>query len=147
MFSLSKDILDPIALTRELGNDAAGALVTFEGRVRNHNEGLAVGALDYESFEPMALKEGFAIMEEARSRFGLLETKCVHRLGHLEVGEIAIWVGVSSAHRGDAFDACRYIIDEAKKRVPIWKKENLCSGESHWVACHDSDETLPGGGS
>jgi len=120
-------------------NPAGGAVVTFEGRVRNHNEGLSVQGLDYQSYVPLAEVEGEKILAEARARFDLLECQCVHRIGSLNIEEVAVWVGVISAHRGDAFDAARYIIDEAKSRVPIWKRENLDSGQSYWVACHDED--------
>ncbi|MDA0346711.1 MAG: molybdenum cofactor biosynthesis protein MoaE [Verrucomicrobia bacterium] len=139
MFSLTDKSLDVVQLGQRLENPAGGALVTFEGRVRNHNEGLSVKGLDYQAYVPLAEAEGEKILKEAQAKFDLLECQCVHRVGSLSIGEIAVWVGVISAHRGDAFDAARYIIDEAKRRVPIWKRENLDSGRSYWVACHDED--------
>ena len=139
MFSLTEKSLDVVQLGQRLENPAGGALVTFEGRVRNHNEGLSVKGLDYQAYVPLAEAEGEKILKEAQAKFDLLECQCVHRIGSLSIGEIAVWVGVISAHRGDAFDAARYIIDEAKSRVPIWKRENLDSGTSYWVACHEED--------
>ena len=109
----------------------------FEGRVRNNSEGESVSALDYQAYKPLAEAEGNKIIQEAVERFGLLACRCIHRTGHLEIGGIAVWVGVIAGHRAEAFEGCRYVIDEVKNRVPIWKKEQLESGESHWVACHD----------
>src|ERR1700744_300421 len=96
---------------------------------------MAVGHLEYEAFEPLAVKEGSRILDEARARFGIGHPPCLHRVGDLRVGEMAVWVGVSARHRHEAFLACRYIIDEVKHRVPIWKKEHYDSGDSGWVNC------------
>lgn len=120
-----------------MDHPGGGAVVTFEGRVRNHSEGRAVTALDYQAYLPLAEAEGSRILEEAVEKYGLLRSGCVHRVGHLEIGGLAVWVGVTASHRAEAFAGCRYIIDEVKKRVPIWKKEHFTSGESHWVACHE----------
>jgi len=139
MFTITEKPIDVRILGQRMENPDGGAVVTFEGRVRNHNEGLSVQGLDYQSYVPLAEVEGEKILAEARARFDLLECQCVHRIGSLNIEEVAVWVGVISAHRGDAFDAARYIIDEAKSRVPIWKRENLDSGQSYWVACHDED--------
>jgi molybdopterin synthase catalytic subunit len=133
MFSLSSAPLDPTALQRALGDARAGACVTFEGRVRNHNDGCPVLALDYEAFDALAEREGARIVAEARERFDVLALACVHRIGALQIGDLAIWVGVAAAHRDAAFGACRYVIDEAKARVPIWKKEHYADGTSEWV--------------
>ena len=141
MFRISEDPLDVSSLSEGLKHPGGGAFVTFEGRVRNHNDGQSVVALDYQAYKPLAEAEGSKILEEAIQRFGLLSCVCVHRVGHLEIGGLAVWVGVAAAHRAESFDACRFVIDEVKKRVPIWKKENLDSGESHWVACHDESAT------
>ena len=83
----------------------------------------------------LANKEGERIVKEAIERFGVLKAACVHRVGSLAIGDIAVWVGVSSKHRAEAFAACRYIIDEVKHRVPIWKKEHYVNGDSGWVNC------------
>ncbi len=134
-FSFTLEPLAPQAHRSLLENPAAGGYASFEGWVRNHNEGLAVTRLEYEAFEALANKEGERIIAEAIVRFGVLSAVCVHRLGSLAVGDLAVWVGVSSRHRGEAFDACRYIIDEVKHRVPIWKKEHYVNGDSGWVNC------------
>lgn len=134
-FSFSHEPLDVGALQMQLRDAAAGGYASFEGWVRNHNEGQHVTRLEYEAFEALALQEGARILEEAQQRFGILRAACVHRIGDLEIGAAAVWVGVSSAHRAEAFDACRYIIDEVKHRLPIWKKEHYVSGNSGWVNC------------
>lgn len=134
-FRFSKQALQIASLQSELTHAAAGGYVSFEGWVRNHNEGQEVRRLEYEAFEELALKEGQRIVAEAIERFGVLRAACVHRSGLLEIGDVAVWVGVSSAHRAEAFEACRYIIDEVKHRVPIWKKEHYVSGDSGWVNC------------
>lgn len=134
-FSFSATVIDVAQLQRELNDPAAGGYVSFEGWVRNHNEGQPVTQLEYEAFEALAIKEGERIVDEAKQRFGILRATCVHRIGSLAIGEIAVWVGVSSAHRAEAFAACRYLIDEIKHRVPIWKKEHYVNGDSGWVNC------------
>ncbi len=133
MFRISPTPIDPDALRRELPAPGAGGFVTFEGRVRSRNEDREVRALEYEAYGGLAEKEGALIMAEARERFGLGAALCVHRVGHLQAGEIAVWVGVAAAHRGSAFDACRFIVDELKRRVPIWKKEHYADGAAGWI--------------
>lgn len=132
---ITADKIDPDRLREELTNAAAGAYVGFEGWIRNHNEGEEVLRLEYEVYEPLALKEGDKVIAEARARFPVLHAGCVHRSGLLEVGECAVWVGVTAAHRDEAFAACRFIIDQVKVRLPIWKKEHYVDGHSGWVSC------------
>jgi len=134
-FRVSPSPLDPIALKQALLDTRAGACVTFEGWVRDHNDGRPVQALDYEAFGELAEKEGARILDEARQKFPVLSIACVHRVGALQIGDLAVWVGVCAAHRRAAFDACRYVIDEAKARVPIWKKEHYADGAAEWVNC------------
>ncbi len=134
-FSLATTPIDPAALQRALDDVRAGACVTFEGRVRNRNEGQEVISLEYEAFAPLAEKEGERILAEAREKFSILAARCVHRTGQLRLGDLAVWVAVTAEHRGAAFEACRYVIDEAKARVPIWKKEYYASGASTWINC------------
>ena len=134
-FALSEEPLDPVQLASALLDARAGAAVTFEGWVRNHHGGEAVDALEYEAYPPVAAPEGVRIIAEACSRFDVYCAFGRHRTGKLAIGDCAVWVGVSAAHRGAAFDACRYIIDELKDRVPIWKKEHYSAGESGWVNC------------
>ena len=127
--------IDVAALREELFDHAAGGFVAFEGWVRNLNEGQEVLRLEYEAYEPLAISEGERVIAEATERFPLLHAACVHRTGLLELGECAVWVGVSAGHRDEAFRACRYIIDEIKVRLPIWKKEHYVNGDSGWVNC------------
>jgi adenylyltransferase/sulfurtransferase len=134
-FDFTHTPIEPERLRTALEDLAAGGYASFEGWVRNHNEGHAVTRLEYEAFELLARKEGERIIAEAKQRFDVLKAACVHRLGSLELGELAVWVGVSARHRAEAFAACRYIIDEVKHRVPIWKKEHYVNGDSGWVNC------------
>ncbi len=134
-FAFSSSALTPEQYRAALQDPAAGGYASFEGWVRNHNEGLEVRRLEYEAFEALAIKEGQVIVNEAIERFGVIKAACIHRVGSLEIGDLAVWVGVSSRHRGEAFEACRYIIDEVKHRVPIWKKEYYINGDSGWVNC------------
>ncbi len=134
-FSFTSDRINESELRKQLQDPAAGGYASFEGWVRNHNEGLRVRHLEYEAFEPLAVKEGERIVAEAVERFGIEHAACVHRIGDLAIGEMAVWVGVSARHRAEAFAACRYIIDEVKHRVPIWKKEHYENGDSGWVNC------------
>jgi adenylyltransferase/sulfurtransferase len=134
-FRFSRTLIDVASLRAELADPACGGYTSFEGLVRNHNEGLSVRHLEYEAFEPLAVKEGERIIAEAIERFGIEHAACIHRIGDLAIGEMAVWVGVSARHRDEAFRACRYIIDEVKHRVPIWKKEHYQNGDSGWVNC------------
>lgn len=138
MFSLSPDTIDGAALREKLEDGSAGGCVTFEGWVRNENEGRDVRQLEYEGYEAVAAKEGQKVLDEALETFDVLRAECVHRVGHLEIGDMAVWIGVSAGHRAAAFDACRYIIEEIKSRLPIWKKETYTDGDSGWL---NIDET------
>ena len=135
MFKISPAPLDLAVLSKTLLAPEAGACVTFEGWVRNRNEGQAVQSLEYEAYVVLAEKEGAKILEEARQQYELLAAACVHRTGHLRIGDAAVWVGVAAEHRGPAFEACRFIIDEAKARLPIWKREHYAGGTSAWINC------------
>jgi sulfur-carrier protein adenylyltransferase/sulfurtransferase len=141
-FSFTRETIDHAALRTQLFDPTAGGYASFEGWVRNHNEGHAVRHLEYEAFELLAIKEGERIVAEAIKRFGVEHAACVHRIGDLAIGDMAVWVGVSARHRAEAFAACRYIIDEVKHRVPIWKKEHYVNGDSGWVNCERC--TAPG---
>jgi molybdopterin synthase catalytic subunit len=134
-FRLSPEPLLVAALHAELADPSCGGFTFFEGRVRDHNEGHAVTRLEYEAFPALALKEGERILREAAERHGVVQAACVHRVGELAIGDIAVWIGVAAHHRGEAFSACRFIIDEVKQRVPIWKKEHYENGASRWVHC------------
>jgi molybdopterin synthase catalytic subunit len=139
-FGISSHSIDLEAFRRRLLDSSCGAYVQFDGWVRDHNEGQEVLRLEYEVYEPIALKEGLRIINEAKQRFGVVNACAVHRSGLLELSDVAVVVGVSSAHRGEAFDACRYIIDQAKTRLPIWKKEYYESGAAEWVNCQRCSE-------
>ncbi|NBX44855.1 MAG: molybdopterin converting factor [Gammaproteobacteria bacterium] len=134
-FTFSQSPLDGAALRERLTDVRCGGFCAFEGWVRDHNEGRAVRRLEYEAFEALAVTEGERIIAEACERFGVTRALCVHRVGDLDLGEMAVWVGVSAGHRDEAFKAARYIIDEVKHRVPIWKKEHYVDGDSGWVNC------------
>lgn len=138
MFKLSKTVIEIEPLKSALTDPRAGALTTFEGWVRNHNEGHDVTSLEYEAMESLAVKEAEYIIAEAKEKFSIYQAICVHRQGVLQIGDLAVWLGVTAAHRGEAFDACRYIIDEIKTRLPIWKKEHYKNGTSGWVNCQCS---------
>lgn len=132
-FSLSDTTFDPEALRTALASAHAGAFAGFEGWVRDHNEGREVHGLRYEAHARLAEAEGEAILAEALERFAIVDARCVHRIGELAIGDMAVWVGVSAAHRDAAFDACRWIIDTVKARVPIWKHERYAEGDAGWL--------------
>jgi len=142
-FRLSEVAIDVEAEKRALADPVAGGCVSFEGWVRNRNNERAVLRLDYQAYAAVAEKEGEAILAEACARFGLRGAQCVHRIGALAIGDMAVWVGASAEHRGAAFDACRWIIDEVKQRVPIWKNEHYADGESGWLHPDSTPVELP----
>ncbi len=133
MFGLSDQPIDVAVLSRALVSDSAGACVTFEGWVRNRNAGRAVHRLEYQASPVLAVNEGEKILVEARQKFAILGPRCTHRTGSLAIGDLAVWVGVSAVHRDAAFAACRFVIDEVKLRVPIWKNEHYADGQSGWL--------------
>jgi adenylyltransferase/sulfurtransferase len=134
-FAFSPLPIDTARGREALADPACGGYATFEGWVRDHNEGRAVRRLEYEAYAALAEREGERIVAEAIAKYGVQHAACIHRIGDLGLGEMAVWVGVSSRHRAEAFAACRYIIDEVKHRVPIWKKEHYVDGDSGWVNC------------
>jgi len=133
MFSLSDTSLDSASLRAQVLDPACGAVASFEGLVRNHHEGKSVARLDYEAHPVLAEKEGRRVLAEARDRFDISHAVVVHRTGSLAVGDLAIVIHVSAAHRVAAFEACRFLIDEIKQRVPIWKREHYSDGTVAWV--------------
>ena len=132
-FSLVSQAIDIASLAAELNDPAAGAVVTFDGRVRNHNAGQAVSHLEYQAYPALAITTGQRILEEEAARHGLLGVVAAHRTGPLAIGDVAVWVGVAAAHRGPAFDAARAIMERLKYELPIWKKETYANGLSEWV--------------
>ena len=139
-FQISPDGIDVAAFRQRLQDPHCGAYVQFDGWVRDHNEGQAVERLEYEVYQPLAIKEGRRIIEQAFDRFEIKNALAIHRSGLLELGDVAVVVGVSAAHRGAAFDAARFIIDQAKVRLPIWKKEYYVNGQAEWVNCRHCAE-------
>jgi molybdopterin synthase catalytic subunit len=135
MIQVVDSAIDPDRVRMDLVDAAAGAYASFEGWIRNENEGQSVLRLEYEAYAPLVRSEGERIIREAMEAYPVLSARCVHRVGLLEIGECAVWVGVSAAHRDAAFLACRYIIDKVKVRLPIWKKEHYVDGNSGWVNC------------
>ena len=133
LFHLQDLPLDPAALAAALSSRHAGAFVSFEGRVRDANEGRVVTGLEYDAYPALCVREGEAVVREALKMPGVIAARCIHRVGSLSVGDIAVWVGVISGHRDEAFRACRFVIDEVKRRVPIWKKERYGDGSSGWI--------------
>lgn len=134
-FALSDRPIDPARERRRLADPRAGGYAAFEGWVRDHDDGRAVVGLDYQVYPELALREGERVIAEARERFDILRARCVHRRGELAIGDLAVWVGVSAAHRDAAFAACRYVIDQVKDRLPIWKREHYTAGKSVWINC------------
>ena len=114
-----------------------GGFVAFEGWVRNYNDGKAVLRLEYEAYAELAILEGHRIIKEALDQFPVKDVRSMHRVGLLGLKEVAVWVGVSAIHREEAFGACRYVIDEIKSRVPIWKKEYFADGSTAWTQCQN----------
>jgi molybdopterin synthase catalytic subunit len=132
-FAIADTSFDIASLRAQLLRAEAGAYASFEGWVRNHNDGRAALGLRYEAYVALAETEGENILQEAMEKFAIADASCVHRIGELAIGDLAVWVGVSAAHRDAAFAACRWIIDEVKARVPIWKRERYAEGDARWL--------------
>jgi molybdopterin synthase catalytic subunit len=135
MFLLTEAPIDTQEIVNSLAQASVGGLVSFEGRVRDHNAGRAVEALEYEVYPELALSEGNVIIDEAKGKFPIVSATAIHRYGLLNLQDIAISIVVVASHRDAAFEACRYIIDEVKQRVPIWKREHYRAGSKEWVDC------------
>jgi molybdopterin synthase catalytic subunit/molybdopterin converting factor small subunit len=134
------------AVVRQLKRPSDGAVVVFDGIVRDNTRGRQTLYLDYEAYEAMALKQMDSLALEARNRFEVRGVSIIHRLGRLKIGETSVLIAVSAAHRAAAFDACRWIIDTLKKTVPIWKKEYFEDGAVWADGEPFPEETrLPGG--
>jgi molybdopterin synthase catalytic subunit len=125
---IKDDVISAAEIVEEIKAGADGAVCVFDGIVRDNTRGRETLYLDYEAYREMALEKMQALGEEARERFGVRDVAMVHRLGRLYVGETSVLIVVASAHRGAAFDACRWLIDTLKKTVPIWKKEQFVDG-------------------
>ena len=132
-FNILSDVISLQSISAMVENHGIGARSIFEGIVRNTNDGHEVKKLEYECYESLAIKEGDQILDEAIEKFDLIDAFCIHRVGTLEIGETAVIVVATSGHRDQSFKGCRYIIDEVKVRVPIWKKEHYADGETEWL--------------
>lgn len=126
-------VIDAAALLNQVASDTNGAAVLFVGTVRDVNGGRPVTALDYRAYSSMAETELSAIAMEAEARWTPATIVCEHRVGSLALGDVSVAIVAAHPHRGAAFDACRYVIEELKKRVPIWKREHYADGELSWV--------------
>lgn len=133
-FSLLDVAIDESRLRQMLDNDSCGAFVSFEGRVRNHNNATSVDRLTYYGYEALAINQGRQIIAAAKNQFEITQAIAIHRIGALEIGDIAVWIGVVSAHRYPAFDACRWILDAIKADIPVWKQEYYHDDSSKWLS-------------
>ena len=121
---------------------ACGAVSTFIGMVRNHHQGKSVQKLYYECYEALAAKQISEIAVNLKGEFGVKHIRILHRVGWIEIGEIAVAIEVQAAHRDEAFKACRAVIEAIKKTVPIWKKELYTDGTENWVLCTHETEVI-----
>jgi len=132
LVALSEEPLDPLAIADRIRGDGDGALVLFEGVVREQSRGKQVRALVYEAYGSMAQRQIEQLADEAGRRWPISNVAVVHRTGTRKVGEVSVVIAVAAPHRGEAFDACEWLIDELKRTVPIWKKEIYTEGEA-WI--------------
>ncbi|HSR53450.1 MAG TPA: molybdopterin converting factor subunit 1 [Acidobacteriota bacterium] len=130
--ALTRDPIDRLSVMNSVAHTAAGAVATFDGVVRDHARGKTVTWLEYDCYESMARKQLERLRLQALDKWPLLAASVVHRVGHLQIGESSVFIAVSSSHRGEAFEACRWIIDTLKTSVPIWKKEHYQDGQT-WI--------------
>ena len=133
-FRVTREPIDAAALLRQVVAPSDGAALLFWGVVRAEHGGRAVSHLEYEAYAPMAEAKLAEIAAEARERWSTGEIAVVHRVGRLEVGEASVAIVVASPHRAEAYEASRYVIEELKRRVPVWKREGYVDGDSEWVA-------------
>lgn len=131
--SVTTDPIDAAGLLASCASASDGAAILFVGVVRDHNEGRPVDHLDYEAYPPMAEAALREIVREARERWEVGEISVIHRYGRLEIGEASVAIAVAAPHRDAAYEASRYVIEELKKRVPIWKREGYGDGGSEWL--------------
>jgi molybdopterin synthase catalytic subunit len=133
MVEITENVIDFEAVTNSVRSNQAGAVCLFLGTVREMTGGKQTSSLDYEAYPEMARKKMVELELEARNRWPAIEVAIVHRVGHLELGDVSVAVAVSTPHRGQSFEACRWIIDTLKEVVPIWKKEVWADGTEEWV--------------
>ncbi len=131
-YEITKETLDVGAIARRVVPETCGAIVTLDGFVRQFTKGRETLYLEYEGYEPMAIREMGKLVEQAHKRFEIAHVGIVHRLGKLEIGETSVVISVAAPHRRAAFEACEWLIVELKRTVPIWKKEVYRGGEI-WI--------------
>jgi len=131
--AIVREPIDPAQVLTMIGADQDGASLLFLGVVRDHNDGRSVGGVRYDTYEDMAAEVLSEIVSEAAQVAGTDRVAAVHRVGELKVGEVSVAIAVSSPHRAEAYEASRYIIEEIKKRLPVWKKERYSDGAEEWV--------------
>ena len=131
--SIVQDPIDPAAVFARVGGPEDGAAVLFVGTVRDHADGRSVRGMRYDAYDAMARQVLMEIAREAAERTGSHRVAVVHRTGELAIGEPSVAIAVSHPHRAEAFEASRYVIEEIKKRLPVWKKEHYTDGEEEWV--------------
>ncbi|HCA79607.1 MAG TPA: hypothetical protein DEP53_07730 [Bacteroidetes bacterium] len=144
MVEITHSTIDVQSIVGTVTNSESGAIDVFIGTTRNNSDGRGVLSLMYEAYEPMALKIMAELEDEARSRWNLHRVVVVHRLGVVEAAEASVVVAVSSAHRKEAFDACRFLIDRLKRDVPIWKKERFVDGSEKWSVSKATNQESTG---
>ena len=134
-FALLDKPINDRRLKLALLNDQSGALATFEGWVRNHNNARPVTKLTYYGYEKLAINQGEKLITQAKQQFDIINAVAIHRIGDLAIGDMAVWIGVTAHHRYPAFDACRWLLDEIKADIPVWKQEFYAdSEESLWLS-------------
>ena len=134
-FALLDKPINDRRLKLALLNDQSGALATFEGWVRNHNNARPVTKLTYYGYEKLAINQGEKLITQAKQQFDIINAVAIHRIGDLAIGDMAVWIGVTAHHRYPAFDACRWLLDAIKADIPVWKQEFYADGEeSLWLS-------------
>lgn len=134
-FALLDKPIDDRRLKLALLNDQSGALATFEGWVRNHNNARPVTKLTYYGYEKLAINQGEKLITQTKQQFDIINAVAIHRIGDLAIGDMAVWIGVTAHHRYPAFDACRWLLDAIKADIPVWKQEFYAdSEESLWLS-------------
>ena len=130
---ITRELIDPSVVLGLVGGDEDGAVILFLGTVRDHNEGRPVSGMTYDAYGAMAEKVLDRIAGEAAQRLGTDRIAVVHRVGELGIGEVSVAIAASSPHRAESFDAARYVIEEIKTRLPMWKKEHYIDGSRKWL--------------
>lgn len=135
-----QDFNQQVEYDRLKSNTSIGAIVTFTGLVRDINHGKSVSDLTLEHYPGMTEKCLIEIIEQAKSRWNIIESTVVHRVGKLAISDQIVFVGIASQHRGDAFAACEFVMDYLKTQAPFWKKETMADGEVQWVDARETDQ-------